>query len=126
MMRPSRNCGSNIRRSTTAVSYTHLNVAIAIKQIGSNYTFDISGCTFTGYTTSIQLFNTNGGSITNCSFDSKAVDISLGGINTQVTISGNTYSRFNSIENIGVVKADWDAGKIVINDAEGSYELAIH
>ena len=106
------------------------STAIAIQANGesavSTCTFEISDCAFIGYTTAIQMINSVGGSITNCVFDNKMVDVSLSGINTQVTLSGNTYSRFNSIENIGVMKTDWDAGKIVINDAEGSYKLTIH
>ena len=79
--------------------------SVCIKQVGDGYSFDISGCSFEGYTTAIQLFHTTGGSITNCTFSNKTVDISLSDLSGQVTISGNTYTDGLN-ENIGVLKAD--------------------
>ena len=72
----------------------------------AKYTFEISDCTFIGYGTAIQMMNSDGGSITNCTFDSYLVDISVSGVSGPVLISGNTYSTNNTDENIGVVKTD--------------------
>lgn len=94
----------------TGVTFVNTDVdatsAIAIKQnANADYTFDISDCTFKGYTTSIHLVNAAGGSITGCTFDSQDVDISVSVLSGMVTISGNTYTA-DLPENIGVLEAD--------------------
>lgn len=99
-------CTSLVIKNVTFVNGTaDASTSVGIKQAGDGYSFDISGCSFEGYTTSIQLFHTTGGSITNCTFNSKTVDISLSDLSGQVTISGNTYTD-GLDENIGVLKAD--------------------
>ena len=90
---------------------------IAIKQIGSNYTFEISDCTFNGYDTSIQLFNNNSGSITDCDFDSDMVDISLSNCAAEVVISGNSYSNNVDYENIGIAGDEETRANVTIEDA---------
>ena len=90
---------------------------IAIKQVGSNYTFEISDCTFNEYDTSIQLFNNNGGSITDCDFDSDMVDISLSNCAAEVVISGNSYSNNVDYENIGIAGDEETRANVTIEDA---------
>lgn len=55
----------------------------------------------------------DGGTITGCTFNSGAVDISVSGQTGMVTISGNTYTP-DKAENIGVLNAD--KGNLDIRD----------
>ena len=113
-----------VKGVTFKSTYTGTDLTIGIKQsgeAGSDYTFDISDCTFIGFSTSIQLFHTAGGSITNCTFDSKLVDISLSDLSGMVTISGNTYSENNTDPHIGISLADKDMVTILDEDVVVDY-----
>ena len=77
----------------------------------------LNGCSFDGYTTSVQLFDIKGGEITNCKFNSKAVDISIARATGTVTIEGNSYTA-GKTENIGVGYTDTEIANVVINDPD--------
>lgn len=99
------------------VNATSPNSGLGIKQVATGYSFAISDCSFEGYTTSIQLFTAAGGTITGCTFNSGAVDISVSGQTGMVTISGNTYTP-DKAENIGVLNAD--KGNLDIQDSNAA------
>lgn len=59
---------------------------------------NIDNCTFTGFGWGVQIFNGADSSVTNCTFNCKSYDISVGEVHKdmmtgKMTISGNTYSE---------------------------------
>ena len=98
------------------VNFVSDNSGIALKQqSGNGYTVTLDGCSFTGYTTSVQLFHIKSGEITNCEFNSKSVDISISYATDVVVIEDNNYTE-GLAENIGI-GGNWDQiGRVTVND----------
>ena len=98
------------------VNFETAEDGIAVKQSAKNYTVTLNGCSFDGYSTSVQLFDIKGGEITDCEFNSKAVDISITGATGKVTVEGNTYTT-GLKEHIGLGGSADEMDNVEINDS---------
>ena len=108
---------NNITLTINDVNFVNNSGVTAIKDYAvTGYTVNLYGCSFTGYNTSVQLFNVAGGEISDCEFNSTLVDISISGATGEVVIEDNTYTENPSLENIGLGGSNAAMNNVTIND----------
>ena len=99
--------------------------AIAIKENAGNEsalgTLIITDCTFDGYSTSIHIGGLGfaNATISGCTFNSTAVDISLSGCTGSAVISGNTYTD-GLTENIGLGGTQAQIDNVTVRDGSAN------